>query len=59
MNDVSERYPQPNSDGLGSAEALRAWTVAKEALRDGPNEIKLSFSDGLPLEIVFIDLSIR
>ncbi len=58
-DDISEPYQQPYSDGLGGAETLRAWTVVKEALRDGPNEIRLSFSDGLPLEIVFIDLSIR
>ena len=58
-DDVSEPYPQPYTDGLGSAETLRAWTVPKEVLRDGSNEIKLSFADGSPLEIVFVDLSIQ
>jgi hypothetical protein len=58
-DDILEPYPQPYTDGLGSAETLRAWTVPKQALRDGPNEIKLRFSDGSPLEIVFVDLSIQ
>ena len=58
-DDVSEPYPQPYADGLGSAETLRAWTVPKEAMRDGPNEIKLRFSDGAPLEIIFMALSIQ
>lgn len=58
-DDISEPYPQPYIDGLGSAETLRAWTVPRQALRDGPNEIKLRFSDGAPLEIVFVDLSIQ
>ena len=36
-----------------------AWTLPKPAMRDGPNEIKLSFPEGSPLEIVFVDLSIQ
>lgn len=58
-DDISEPYPQPCTDGLGSTETLRAWTVPKQAMRDGPNEIKLRFSDGSPLEIVFVELSIQ
>ncbi|MEN3940724.1 hypothetical protein WJU23_05470 [Prosthecobacter sp. SYSU 5D2] len=57
-NDISEPFPKPYTDGLGSAETLRAWTVPKEFLRDGPNHIHLSFRDGPPLEITFVDLSI-
>jgi hypothetical protein len=57
-DDVSEPYPQPYADGLGSAETLRAWIVPRQALRDGPNEIKLRFADGPPLEVVFVDMSI-
>jgi len=57
--DIAEPYPQPYIDGLGNAQTLRAWTVPRELMRNGPNEIKLSFPDGSPLEIVFIDLSIR
>ncbi len=56
--DVSEPYPQPYADGLGGAETLRAWTVPRQALRDGLNEIRLSFADGSPMEIVFVDLSV-
>jgi hypothetical protein len=56
--DVSEPYPQPYTEGLGSAETLRAWIVPRQALRDGPNEIKLRFADGPPLEVLFVDMSI-
>lgn len=58
-NDISEPYPQPYTDGLGRPESLRAWTVPKELLRNGLNHIHLSFSQGSPLEITFVDLSIQ
>lgn len=57
--DISEPYPQPYTDGLGNAQTLRGWIVPKEIMRDGSNEIRLSFPDGSPLEIVFLGLSIR
>ncbi|TDU63151.1 hypothetical protein EI77_04472 [Prosthecobacter fusiformis] len=58
-NEISEPYPQPYADGLGNVETLRAWIVPNQAMRDGPNEIKVGFSDGAPLEIVFMDLDIQ
>ena len=70
--DVSEPYPTPYVDGLGNSQTLRAWTVPKELMRDGPNEIRVRLADGespagqaqpaasgKPVEMVFVDLSIR
>jgi hypothetical protein len=70
--DVSEPYPSPYRDGLGDSETLRAWTVPKNLMRDGENEIGVRLVDGetppgqsrpaapgKPVEVVFIDLSIR
>jgi hypothetical protein len=71
-DDVSEPYPTPYVDGLGDSQTLRAWTVPKDMVHDGTNEIRVRLADGespsaqaesvspgKPLEIVFVDLSIR
>ena len=59
MPDVSEPYPNPYPDGLGSPETLRAWTVPKDLLRDGANTLDIAMSQGEPLVLSFADLAAR
>jgi len=70
-DDLSEPYPAPYIDGLGTPQTLRAWSVPKDLLRDGRNEIRVRLTEGKtlptqaepasdkPVEMVFVDLSIR
>lgn len=55
--DVSEFYPVVNSDALGPATNLQAWTVPADLLRDGVNTIGIKSSTDLYL--TYIDLGIQ
>jgi len=57
--DVSEPYPNPYPDGLGSAETLRAWTVPAELLTDGANTIDVEMTQGEPLVLSFVDVAAK
>jgi len=59
-DDVSEPYPNPyvRAGALGRPDELRAWTVPRRLLADGPNRIELTLTDGPPVRIIFIDLAI-
>ncbi len=57
--DVSEPYPNPYPDGLGSPETLRAWVVPEDGIRDGLNVIEIEMVQGKPLVLSFVDLAVR
>lgn len=56
---VSEPYPNPYPDGLGSAETLRAWTVPAGLLTDGDNTIEIRLVQGEPVVLSFVDLAVK
>ncbi len=56
--DTSEPYPNPYSPMLGTPETLCAWTVPASTLKDGPNRVEITLTDGNPADIVFIDLAV-
>ena len=56
-DDVSEPFPVPYPSMLGKAEALRAWKVPANLLREGRNALELTLTVGAPTNIVFIDLA--
>ena len=58
-DDVSEPYPAPYPDGLGTADTLRAWTVPAELLQDGANDIQVALTSGESVTLVFIDLAVK
>ena len=58
-SDVSEPYPNPYPDGLGTAETLRAWNVPAGLLTDGANAIEIEMTQGLPLVLSFVDLAVK
>ena len=59
-DDLSEPYPNPyvRAGALGRPEELRAWTVPRRLLSDGPNRIELTLTEGAPVRIIFIDLAV-
>ena len=57
--DVSEPYPNPYPDGLGSPQTLRAWTVPVGLLKDGHNTIQIEMPEGEPLLLSIVDLAVR
>lgn len=46
--DRSEPYPNPYPNLLGSLEEYRAWNVPAQLLRDGINDVKVTFEKGEP-----------
>jgi hypothetical protein len=58
-SDVSEPYPNPYPDGLGTPATLRAWTVPRALLTDGPNTIEITLAHGDPLVLSFVDVAAR
>ena len=58
-DDISEPYPNPYPDGLGTAETLRAWIVPVDLLRDGVNQIEVEMTEGHEMRLVFVDLAVK
>ena len=58
-SDVSEPYPNPYPDGLGSAETLRAWNLPPTLLTDGANLIEIETMQAAPLVLSFVDLAVK
>ncbi len=58
-SDVSEPYPNPYPPMLGQPEELRAWSVAAGDLKDGPNRIEFSMTEGKPSKLAFLDLAVQ
>jgi len=58
-SDVSEPYPNPYPDGLGSADTLRAWNVPADLLTNGANAIVIDMPQGKPLVLSYVDLAVR
>lgn len=58
-SDISEPYPNPYPDGLGSAETLRAWNVPADLLTDGANSVEIETTQGAPLVLSFVDLAVK
>ena len=58
-SDVSEPYPNPYPDGLGTAETLRAWNVPAGLLTDSANAIEIEMTQGSPLVLSFVDLAVK
>ena len=56
---VSEPYPNPYLDGLGSPATLRAWIVPVRLLKDGYNTIEIEMLEGEPLLLSIVDLAVR
>ncbi len=57
--DVSEPYANPYPVGLGKPEDYKAWTVPTALLKAGTNRIELELTSGKPVQITFLDLSLR
>lgn len=57
-DDVSEPYPNPYPPMLGKPEALRAWSVPVEVLRDGANAVELALAAGTGARVALIDLAV-
>ncbi|NOZ20399.1 MAG: hypothetical protein GXP25_04840, partial [Planctomycetes bacterium] len=57
--DISEPYPTPYRDGLGTRETLRAWAVPANLLKDGLNRIDVQMLEGNAASLVFIDLAVK
>ncbi|MEW6360347.1 MAG: hypothetical protein AB1696_28700 [Planctomycetota bacterium] len=57
--DISEPYPAPYRDGLGTRETLRAWVVPRNLLKDGLNRIVVQMLQGNATALVFIDLAVK
>jgi hypothetical protein len=56
-DDVSEPYPNPCPEVLGTAETLRAWIVPLELMQEGPNGIEIVLAEGAAPTITFLDLA--
>jgi hypothetical protein len=56
--DVSEPYPNPYPPMLGQPEELRAWRVPAAALKDGPNRIEITMTEGKTARVAFLDLAV-
>jgi hypothetical protein len=58
-NDVSEPYPSPYSNCLGTAADQLAWTVPAEILRDGINAVKITLASGdKPIYVTYLDIAV-
>ncbi|MEW6356669.1 MAG: hypothetical protein AB1696_10105 [Planctomycetota bacterium] len=57
--DISEPYPNPYPDGLGTAETLRAWVAPRDLLKDGINRIRVELVKGKGVRLCFVDLAVR
>jgi hypothetical protein len=57
--DVSEPYPSPYPDGLGTPETLRAWIVPRGLLKDGMNRIRIELAKSKSVRLRFVDLAVR
>jgi hypothetical protein len=57
-HDKSEPYPNPLTQLLGKPDELRAWSVPRELLRAGQNEIEFTLTDGAPCTLIALDLAL-
>ena len=57
--DISEPYPSPYPDGLGTPETLRAWIVPRGLLKDGMNRIRIELAKSKLVRLRFVDLAVR
>ena len=55
--DVSEPYPIPYKSGIGLPEQYRAYTIPKEILADGINQLEIKFANGKPLNLIYLDIA--
>jgi hypothetical protein len=56
--DVTEPYPNPFTQLLGTAETLRAWNVPLSTLRDGDNTLDVVMTGAPEAIIIFLDLAL-
>lgn len=57
--DVSEPYPNPDPNALGTPNRYKAWTVPVGLLKDGGNSIEITMTEGDPVEIRWLDLAVQ
>lgn len=55
--DVTEPFPTTSTTMLGTPEEHRAWQVPAALVKDGPNHLELTYTQGQPTYLVFIDLA--
>ncbi|MGE4489588.1 MAG: hypothetical protein AB7E95_08600 [Kiritimatiellales bacterium] len=57
IKDVSEPYPTPYKSGNGFPEQYRAYTIPKDILADGVNQLEIRCVGGDPLDLIYIDVA--
>lgn len=58
-DDVSAPFPTPDKDGLGDSKKLRAWKVPAKLFVNGHNHLKVEHIQGDPIQMQFVDISIK
>ncbi len=57
--DISEPYPTTYWEGLGTSKTLRAWTLPREIMRNGLNEIQIEVPTGCSALPLILDIAIE
>ncbi|MFI4910932.1 MAG: hypothetical protein ACIAQZ_04625 [Sedimentisphaeraceae bacterium JB056] len=54
---IEEPYSIPYESGIGKAEQYRGYTIPKEILADGTNQIEFKLADGEPFNLIYLDIA--